>query len=100
MRPGKSEYDCGIISYIIVPAMSLADDEAKIEPYGSWKSPLSSKVVSGSSISFQDLRVDPKNPGNHIVLYVMVSYPGCIPSKLHAQGAPWKKFGVLKNLFS
>jgi len=39
-----------------------SDKEVKIAPYGSWKSPLSSSVVSGSSISFHDLRVDPKNP--------------------------------------
>ena len=45
--------------------MSLAEDEVKTVPYGSWRSPLSSKVVSGSSISFQDLRVDPKNPGRY-----------------------------------
>ncbi|XP_065066226.1 uncharacterized peptidase YuxL-like [Rhopilema esculentum] len=37
--------------------------DGKTAPYGSWKSPLSSKVVSSSSISFHDLRVDPRNPG-------------------------------------
>ena len=46
--------------------MSVSGEEVKIAPYGSWKSPLSSKVVSGSSISFQDLKVDPKNPGRNL----------------------------------
>ena len=47
----------------LMSTMSFAGEEVKIAPYGSWKSPLSSKVVSKSSILFQDLRVDPKNPG-------------------------------------
>ena len=55
-------------------AMSVADDEVKIAPYGSWKSPVSSKVVSRSSISFQDLRVDPKNPGIQITYNAILSH--------------------------
>eukprot|EP00794_Sanderia_malayensis_P019824 gene19824-21764_t len=40
------------------------DNAANVQtaPYGSWKSPLTSKVVSSSSIAFQDLRVDPTDP--------------------------------------
>lgn len=76
-----------------IPPLTMGGAEVKTAPYGTWTSPITSDIVSGSSLSFPEVHVDVNVPILSSKLSLTSSSPPQEQS-ISSKVAPPKKAGA------